>query len=97
MDTLLTSETLLPGLFPPRSNQQYRDEQRRRRSLFDRGSSSSGREVYYPRPFLTLRHPTDVNSRAAGDSNPLRSAPGTYPRREVWYDATITERGPNTA
>ncbi|RJE21256.1 Meiosis protein MEI2 [Aspergillus sclerotialis] len=85
------------GLFPPRSNQQYRDEQRRRRSLFDRESSASGRDIYYTRPILTLRHPTDVNNRPAGDNNPLRSAPGTYPRREVWYDATITERGPNTA
>lgn len=82
------------GLFPPRSNQQYRDEQRRRRSLFDRGTAAAQREVYYVRPVLTLRRPTDVNNR---DHNPLRSAPSTYPHREVWYDATITERGPNTA
>ncbi|PYH66051.1 meiosis protein MEI2 [Aspergillus vadensis CBS 113365] len=37
------------GLFAPRVGQQYRDEQRRRRSQFDRGTTAAEREVVYVR------------------------------------------------
>ncbi|KAL2383687.1 hypothetical protein RJZ90_002438 [Blastomyces dermatitidis] len=37
------------GLFAPRVGQQYRDEQRRRRSQFDRGTTAAEREAYYVR------------------------------------------------
>ncbi|KAI5301569.1 hypothetical protein KEM56_001589 [Ascosphaera pollenicola] len=34
------------GLFAPRVGQQFRDEQRRRRSQFDRGTTAAEREIY---------------------------------------------------
>ncbi|OJD22245.1 hypothetical protein ACJ73_06408 [Blastomyces percursus] len=37
------------GLFAPRVGQQYRDEQRRRRSQFDRGTTAAECEAYYVR------------------------------------------------
>ncbi|PGG98555.1 hypothetical protein GX51_06751 [Blastomyces parvus] len=42
------------GLFAPRVGQQYRDEQRRRRSQFDRGTSAAEREAYYVRSSSTF-------------------------------------------
>lgn len=39
--------TFFSGLFAPRVSQQYRLEQRRRRSQFDRGTSAAEREVGY--------------------------------------------------
>ncbi len=35
-----------PGLFAPSAGQHMRDEQRRRRSQFDRGTSLAEREEY---------------------------------------------------
>ncbi|KAK2767901.1 hypothetical protein FQN53_006441 [Emmonsiellopsis sp. PD_33] len=43
------------GLFAPRVGQQYRDEQRRRRSQFDRGTTAAERETYYTRSFTPRR------------------------------------------
>ena len=37
---------MIPGLFAPRVGQQYRDEQRRRRSQFDRGTMAAERETW---------------------------------------------------
>ncbi|KAM5456921.1 hypothetical protein MaudCBS49596_001163 [Microsporum audouinii] len=37
------------GLFAPRVGQQYRDEQRRRRSQFDRGTTAAERESHWTR------------------------------------------------
>lgn len=76
------------GLFAPRVGQQYRDEQRRRRSQFDRGTTAAEREIVYVRT-LTPKQPSAIGSG-------LRSAPCTYPAMKMWYDPTI-ERGPRTS
>ncbi|KAL4801735.1 hypothetical protein BDV18DRAFT_164780 [Aspergillus unguis] len=78
------------GLFAPRVGQQYRDEQRRRRSQFDRGTTAAEREVVYVRT-LAPRRP--YNSVGSG----LKSAPCTYPGMKMWYDSTILEEGPKTS
>ncbi|GIK06527.1 hypothetical protein Aspvir_002177 [Aspergillus viridinutans] len=75
------------GLFAPRVGQQYRDEQRRRRSQFDRGTTAAEREIVYVQTIAS--HPIGVN-------NGLRSAPCTYPTT-IWYDPTISARGPRTS
>ncbi|GFG18843.1 meiosis protein MEI2 [Aspergillus udagawae] len=75
------------GLFAPRVGQQYRDEQRRRRSQFDRGTTAAEREIVYVQTIAS--HPFGVN-------NSLRSAPCTYPTT-IWYDPTISARGPRTS
>ncbi|OJJ38553.1 hypothetical protein ASPWEDRAFT_168455 [Aspergillus wentii DTO 134E9] len=77
------------GLFAPRVGQQYRDEQRRRHSQFDRGTTAAEREVFYVQT-LAPRRPSGVN-------NGLRSAPCTYPGMKMWYGSTITDRGPRTS
>ena len=41
--------TGVQGLFPPRAGQQTRDEQRRRRSQFDRGTPRAQLEESYER------------------------------------------------
>ncbi|EAW08594.1 putative meiosis protein MEI2 [Aspergillus clavatus NRRL 1] len=76
------------GLFAPRVGQQYRDEQRRRRSQFDRGTTAAEREVVYVRT---------MSPNPFGVTNGLRSAPCTYPTSTIWYDPTIPERGPKTS
>ncbi|KAE8145548.1 meiosis protein MEI2 [Aspergillus avenaceus] len=76
------------GLFAPRVGQQYRDEQRRRRSQFDRGTTAAEREIIYVRTFA----PKSQNSGGNG----LRSAPCTYPGMKMWYDPAI-DRGPRTS
>ncbi|KAE8377921.1 meiosis protein MEI2 [Aspergillus bertholletiae] len=76
------------GLFAPRVGQQYRDEQRRRRSQFDRGTTAAEREIVYVRT-LTPKHSSSIGSG-------LRSAPCTYPAMKMWYDPT-TDRGPRTS
>ncbi|KAK9584079.1 hypothetical protein V6Z96_004593 [Aspergillus fumigatus] len=76
------------GLFAPRVGQQYRDEQRRRRSQFDRGTTAAEREIVYVQTIAA--HPFGVN-------NGLRSAPCTYPTSTIWYDPTISARGPRTS
>ena len=76
------------GLFAPRVGQQYRDEQRRRRSQFDRGTTAAEREIVYVRT-LTPKHSSGVGSG-------LRSAPCTYPAMKMWYDPTM-DRGPRTS
>ena len=45
------------GLFAPRVGQQYRDEQRRRRSQFDRGTISAERESCVSRNSTIRRSP----------------------------------------
>src|SRR5699024_405474 len=47
----------LTGLFAPRVGQQYRDEQRRRRSQFDRGTISAERESCVTRNSTVRRSP----------------------------------------
>ncbi|KAE8339352.1 hypothetical protein BDV24DRAFT_152897 [Aspergillus arachidicola] len=76
------------GLFAPRVGQQYRDEQRRRRSQFDRGTTAAEREIVYVRT-LTPKHSSSVGSG-------IRSAPCTYPAMKMWYDPTM-DRGPRTS
>ncbi|PWY64292.1 meiosis protein MEI2 [Aspergillus heteromorphus CBS 117.55] len=76
------------GLFAPRVGQQYRDEQRRRRSQFDRGTTAAEREIVYVRTFAPRR--------PYGHGNGLRSAPCTYPGVKVWYDS-VAENGPRTS
>ncbi|PYI10899.1 meiosis protein MEI2 [Aspergillus sclerotiicarbonarius CBS 121057] len=63
------------GLFAPRVGQQYRDEQRRRRSQFDRGTTAAEREIVYVRTFAPRR--------PYGVGNGLRSAPCTYPGMKI--------------
>lgn len=46
-DRIPLTDGSLSGLFAPRVSQQYRMEQRRRRSQFDRGTSAAEREVAY--------------------------------------------------
>ncbi|PKY06900.1 meiosis protein MEI2 [Aspergillus campestris IBT 28561] len=77
------------GLFAPRVGQQYRDEQRRRRSQFDRGTTAAEREVVYVRT-LAPRAPSPSR-------NALKSAPCTYPAMKVWYGSAVPERGPRTS
>ncbi|KAE8348483.1 meiosis protein MEI2 [Aspergillus coremiiformis] len=77
------------GLFAPRVGQQHRDEQRRRRSQFDRGTTAAEREIVYVRTLSTPKHPSALSSG-------LRSAPCTYPAMKMWYDPNI-ERGPRTS
>ncbi|KAE8130965.1 meiosis protein MEI2 [Aspergillus pseudotamarii] len=76
------------GLFAPRVGQQYRDEQRRRRSQFDRGTTAAEREIVYVRT-LTPKHSSGVGSG-------LRSAPCTYPAMKMWYNPTM-DGGPRTS
>ncbi|RAL07720.1 putative meiosis protein MEI2 [Aspergillus homomorphus CBS 101889] len=77
------------GLFAPRVGQQYRDEQRRRRSQFDRGTTAAEREVVFVR--------TLAPKRTYGASNGLRSAPCTYPGVKSWYDSPMPENIPKTS
>ncbi|KKK25067.1 meiosis protein [Aspergillus rambellii] len=77
------------GLFAPRVGQQYRDEQRRRRSQFDRGTTAAEREIVYVR--------TLAPRRSIGINNGLKSAPCTYPGMRMWYDSTADEHGPKTS
>lgn len=77
MAGILLVLTISPGLFAPRVGQQYRDEQRRRRSHFDRGTTAAEREIVYVRT-LAPRRPNGVG-------NGLRSAPCTYPAVRPWY------------
>jgi hypothetical protein len=48
------------GLFAPRHGQQYRDDQRRRRSQYDRGTTAAENEARYEGLFDPARipHPT---------------------------------------
>ncbi|EAA57834.1 hypothetical protein AN6494.2 [Aspergillus nidulans FGSC A4] len=78
------------GLFAPRVGQQYRDEQRRRRSQFDRGTTAAEREIVYVRS-LAPRRPFS----AVG--NGLKSAPCTYPGMKMWYDSSVSDHGPKTS
>ncbi|KAL4976197.1 hypothetical protein BDW66DRAFT_166721 [Aspergillus desertorum] len=78
------------GLFAPRVGQQYRDEQRRRRSQFDRGTTAAEREIVYVRT-LAPRRPFS----AVGHG--LKSAPCTYPGMKMWYDSSVPDHGPKTS
>ncbi|KAL4898458.1 RNA recognition motif 2-domain-containing protein [Aspergillus ambiguus] len=77
------------GLFAPRVGQQYRDEQRRRRSQFDRGTTAAEREIIYVR--------TLGPRSTSGTSSGLRSAPCTYPGMKTWFEPTLPDRGPRTS
>ena len=72
----------LLGLFAPRVGQQYRDEQRRRRSQFDRGTTAAERESYWVRSF----NPRRPN---ANDSGCNIMAP--------WYDSPLGGDHPHSA
>ena len=78
------------GLFAPRVGQQYRDEQRRRRSQYDRGTTAAEREVVYVRTLAPRRQYT-------GMGNGLKSAPCTYPGVKMWYDSNVPDDGPKTS
>lgn len=65
------------GLFAPRVGQQYRDEQRRRRSQYDRGTTAAEREIVCVRT-CAPRRPSIVNG--------LRNVPCTLPAMKAWYD-----------
>ncbi|KAL3469388.1 meiosis protein MEI2 [Aspergillus californicus] len=78
------------GLFAPRIGQQYRDEQRRRRSQFDRGTTAAEREIVYVRT-LAPRRPIGAMG------NGLKSAPCTYPAIKMWHDSAIPDQGPKTS
>lgn len=41
-----TTDNAAPGLFTPNSGQHFRDEQRRRRSQYDRGTRLAALEEY---------------------------------------------------
>ncbi|EGC48275.1 meiosis protein MEI2 [Histoplasma capsulatum var. duboisii H88] len=58
------------GLFAPRVGQQYRDEQRRRRSQFDRGTTAAEREAYFVRSSssFTARRGA-LNGNGSGNGN----------------------------
>lgn len=83
--------TLYPGLFAPRVSQQYRDEQRRRRSQFDRGTTAAEREIVYVR--------TIAPKHSSMENDAFRATPCTYPLGKLWYedDTTIRARGPRTS
>ncbi|KAL4899276.1 hypothetical protein BDW74DRAFT_171645 [Aspergillus multicolor] len=78
------------GLFAPRVGQQYRDEQRRRRSQFDRGTTAAEREIVYVRTLAPRRPFSAVGSG-------LKSAPCTYPGMKSWYNSPVSENGPRTS
>ncbi|KAL4877640.1 hypothetical protein BJY04DRAFT_209739 [Aspergillus karnatakaensis] len=78
------------GLFAPRVGQQYRDEQRRRRSQFDRGTTAAEREIVYVRTLAPRRPFSTVG-------NGLKSAPCTYPAMKVWYDSAVPDQGPQSS
>lgn len=68
--SLYTNTNKTPGLFAPRVGQQYRDEQRRRRSQFDRGTTAAEREAYFVRSsssFTTRRGA--LNGNGSGNGN----------------------------
>ncbi|OJJ84919.1 putative meiosis protein MEI2 [Aspergillus glaucus CBS 516.65] len=79
------------GLFAPRVSQQYRDEQRRRRSQFDRGTTAAEREIVYVR--------TIAPKHSSMENDAFRATPCTYPLGKLWYedDTTIRARGPRTS
>ncbi|EFW22537.1 meiosis protein MEI2 [Coccidioides posadasii str. Silveira] len=56
MYKLVKTSVPKPGLFAPRVGQQYRDEQRRRRSQYDRGTTAAERETYCPRHYYPRRN-----------------------------------------
>jgi hypothetical protein len=67
------------GLFAPRAGQQYRDDQRRRRSQYDRGTTAAENEARYEGLFDPSRVPhPGVDSRTFGAP---RFARGPYPPR----------------
>lgn len=88
---MVNKQRRISGLFAPRVSQQYRDEQRRRRSQFDRGTTAAEREIVYVR--------TIAPKHSSIDHDVLRTAPCTYPSGKLWYedDATIRARGPRTS
>ncbi|OAX79451.1 hypothetical protein ACJ72_06232 [Emergomyces africanus] len=65
------------GLFAPRVGQQYRDEQRRRRSQFDRGTTAAEREAYYVRasPSFTPRRGNGNGNMNGGVMLPMMMSP----------------------
>lgn len=77
-DLLADCYLYYPGLFAPRVSQQYRDEQRRRRSQFDRGTTAAEGEIVYVR--------TISPKRSSIDNNGIRAAPCNYPIGKFWYD-----------
>ncbi|PGH27933.1 hypothetical protein AJ80_00483 [Polytolypa hystricis UAMH7299] len=64
------------GLFAPRVGQQYRDEQRRRRSQYDRGTTAAERETHWNRNF-TPRRAAHNSNNGGGYMSPMNGH---------WYD-----------
>lgn len=71
------------GLFAPRIGQQYRDEQRRRRSQFDRGTIAAEREATWLRSGGSHRSPP----RFYGHSNMMSPTPN-----RSWYGSPFNRR-----
>ncbi|KAL1960010.1 hypothetical protein VTO42DRAFT_678 [Malbranchea cinnamomea] len=61
------------GLFAPRVGQQYRDEQRRRRSQFDRGTMAAQREATWVRSGGPRRSPTRFFGTSDSMGSPTHS------------------------
>lgn len=59
LNLALVLTTMMTGLFAPRHGQQYRDDQRRRRSQFDRGTTAAENEARFEGLFDPARvsHP----------------------------------------
>ncbi|KAL2216889.1 meiosis protein MEI2 [Thermoascus aurantiacus ATCC 26904] len=76
------------GLFAPRVGQQYRDEQRRRRSQYDRGTTAAEREIVYVRT---------CTPRRSAAMNGFRSAPCTLPSMKSWCDPQVSPCGPRSS
>ena len=89
--TLLLKLAVRLGLFAPRVGQQYRDEQRRRRSQCDRGTTAADRgEVIYVRTYTPRR--------SHGINTGPRTAPCTYPAAGMWCERPSTfVNGPRTS
>ena len=73
--SLLHTDRPIAGLFAPRAGQNFRDEQRRRRSQYDRGTRLAEIEESYETPHhdcrneLTAPHHVGSRGRSSGSHN----------------------------
>ncbi|KAK2761399.1 hypothetical protein FQN54_001921 [Arachnomyces sp. PD_36] len=75
------------GLFAPRVGQQYRDEQRRRRSQFDRGTTAAEREAFWVRTINPRRNTGASNTSIRGGT------PYTGAGVKHWYEGLPPTEG----
>lgn len=78
------------GLFAPRVGQQYRDEQRRRRSQFDRGTTAAEREAFWVRT-INPRRVTGTGNNVRGGTSFIDSG------MKQWYETQPTTEGPSSS